>query len=416
MAGASLHLTNVSVWDGTGSPPRRNISLLVRDGRIERIAPDVSRAAGNDVRTIDGVGRWVIPGLIDLHVHITADPSQPDFMRYMATTPPAEQALVGARNARALLDAGFTTVRDMGGAGYANLSLKRAIAAGHVPGPRLITAGWFLTVPGGHGDVPLHPELQPAVPHVISGPDDARRAVREQVRRGADWIKLLITGGVMTGGTELGASLWEDDEIQAATLMARRLGRRVAAHCHGADGIVAAATAGVQTIEHCTMADSRAVEAMARSGSALVATFCAAAGVVREAKAGRLQPAVATQALAIEHSHAQAFALAREAGVLTPCGSDTGVPGTAFGQNAQELVHLHAHGLTCEEALLAATRDAAAVLEWSDRIGTLEPGKQADLLLIDADPLQTVEALADLTRIHLVVKDGEVVTDRRPDR
>ena len=197
--------------------------------------------------------------------------------------------------------------------------------------------------------------------------------------------------------------------------MARRLGKPVAAHCHGAAGIIAACEAGVSTIEHGTMGDEAAAAAMARHGAVLVPTFCAAAGVVREARAGRLPPAVAAQALAIEPRHAAAFGAAREAGVKIASGSDTGVPGTRFGENGQELSHLVSHGLTPEQALLAATRDAAAVLQWGDRLGTLETGRLADFLLVDGDPLADAAVLADPARIHLVIQGGRPAGDRRPE-
>ncbi|HEV2124954.1 MAG TPA: amidohydrolase family protein, partial [Chloroflexota bacterium] len=281
------------------------------------------------------------------------------------------------------------------------------------PGPRVAACGAFLTVPGGHGDNTLRPDIPLPGTHVITGPTEARRAVREQVKYGADWIKLLATGGVMTGGTALGAALWEDDEIQAAVAMARRLGRPVAAHCHGADGIIMASQAGVVSIEHGTMANEEAAAVMARHGTVLVPTFSAAAGVAREAKAGRLPPAITSQALAIEPMHADAFRAARDAGVKIASGSDTGVPGTTFGENARELGYLVAHGFTATEALLAATRDAATVLGWADRIGTLEVGKLADLIVVDGDPEEDVDCLSDLSRIHLVLKGGRIVADRR---
>jgi imidazolonepropionase-like amidohydrolase len=164
------------------------------------------------------------------------------------------------------------------------------------------------------------------------------------------------------------------------------------------------------------MGDSRAAEAMARHGTILVPTFCAAAGVVREARAGRLAPAIAQQALAIEPTHDAAFRAAVAAGVTIASGSDTGVPGTTFGENAQELAHLVAHGFTPAQALLAATRDAAAVLGWSDRLGALAPGKLADLILVDGDPLADISILADPTRLQVVVKGGQIAADRRPDR
>ena len=398
-------IANAVLWDGTGTEPQRGVTLRIEGERIAWVGPSGSApAAEADEVVIDAAGRWLMPGLIDLHVHLTVDPTQADFMRYIQTTPLPDQTLMGARNARLMLEAGFTTTRDLGATGYANVGLKRAIDAGWIVGPRLVTCGEFLTVPGGHGDMSFRPDLGIESPNAIRGIDDARRLVREQVKRGADWIKLLATGGVLTGGTALGASLWEDDELRAAVGMARRLGKPVAAHCHGADGIAAAAAAGVATIEHGTMADERAVEVMKRNGTVLVPTFSAAAGVVREAKAGRLPPAVAPQALAIEHSHARAFKLAREAGVKIASGSDTGVPGTTFGGNAAELAHLVSHGLTPQEALLAATRDAAEVLGWQDRIGTLEVGKLADLILVDGDPLAEIAVLQD--RVRLVAKSG----------
>ncbi|HEX2037310.1 MAG TPA: amidohydrolase family protein [Chloroflexota bacterium] len=365
---------------------------------------------------VEAAGRWLLPGLIDLHVHLTFDPQQADLQKHNLTRPIAEQALLGARHARLLLEAGFTSARDLGAFGYANLALKHAIDAGWIAGPRLVTCGWFLTVPGGHFDHPLRPELELPFPHVVSGPDAVRRAVREQVKRGADWIKVLATGGVLTGSAPLDVCLWETEELQAAVGMARRLRRPVAAHCHGAEGMMAAAEAGVTTIEHGTMGDVAAAEAMARNGTVLVPTFCAGAAVVREARAGRLSPALAEHALAIEPRHGVAFRAALAAGVKIACGTDTGVPGTAFGRNAEELGHLVAHGLSPEQALLAATRDAAAVLGWSGRLGTLVPGRLADFLLLGADPLADVTSLAEPQHLHLVVKGGQLVADRRPDR
>jgi imidazolonepropionase-like amidohydrolase len=404
-------IVDATLWDGTGAEPRRGMALRTEGERIAWIGPSAAAPKGDATEdVVDAAGRWLLPGLIDLHVHLTADPRQSDFMRYIQTTPIPEQTLMGARNARLMLEAGFTSTRDLGATGFANVALKRAIDAGWVPGPRLVTCGEFLTVPGGHGDVTFRPDLGLESPHAIRGIDDARRLVREQIKRGADWIKLLATGGVMTGGTALGASLWEDDELRAAVGMARRLGKPVAAHCHGADGMVAVAEAGVSTIEHGTMADERAVEAMKRHGTTLVPTFSAAAGVVREAKAGRLPPAVAPQALAIEHSHAKAFRLAREAGVRIASGSDTGVPGTEFGGNAGELELLVGHGLTPAEAILAATRDAAQVLGWQDRLGTLEEGKLADLILVDGDPLSEIAVLKN--KVRIVVKGGALARGR----
>ncbi len=410
-------IRNACLWDGTGAPPRRGTTLRTDGERVAWIGPDGrAPAAGPQERVIDAAGRWLLPGLIDLHVHLTLDPQQGDLQRYNATVSIPEQTLLGARHARLMLEAGFTGARDLGAVGYANVALKRAIDAGWIPGPRLVTAASPLTVTGGHFDPPFRPEVAVPSPSVVCGPVEARGAVREQVKRGADWIKLLVTGGVLTGATALGDALWEDDELRAAVGAARRLGRPVAAHCHGAAGMIAAAAAGVTTIEHGTMGDSAAGATMARHGAVLVPTFTAAAAVVREARAGRLPPAVAAQALAIEPRHDVAFRAAIDEGVKVALGTDSGVPGAPFGENATELQHLVSHGLTAEQALLAATREAAAVLGWSDVAGALTPGRRADLILLDADPLADVSAVAGQEDIHLVVKGGQAIADRCPER
>lgn len=408
---------NARLWDGTGAPPRASMTLRTVQGRVTWVGPDAQAPAPEaDEATLDAAARWLLPGLIDLHVHLTFDPQRGDLQHYNATVPLPEQALLGAHHARLMLESGFTGGRDLGAIGYTNVALKRAIDAGWISGPRVATAASVLTVAGGHFDPPFRPDLDLPSPSVVCGPHQARAAVREQVKRGADWIKLLVTGGVMTGSTALGESLWDDDELRGAIGAARRLGRPVAAHCHGAAGIVAAADAGVTTIEHGTMGDGASAAAMARSGTVLIPTFSAAAGIVREARAGRLPSAVATQALSIAPRHAAAFHEAREAGVKIALGTDTGVPGAPFGEQAQELQLLIEHGLSPEQALLAGTRDAAAVLGWSEVAGALTPGRWADYLLLDGDPLADVTVLSDLRRIHLVVKDGRVAIDRRPDR
>jgi len=405
------------LWDGTGAAPRRDMALRLEGERLSWIGPEArAPRPAEDELQLDAGGRWLLPGLLDLHVHLTLDPAAPSQPAFAATMPATTQALLGARHARALLQAGFTAARDLGGYSQANVALKRAIDAGWVEGPRLATAACPITVPGGHFDHVYAPGAGAPGIAVISGPDEAVRAVRQQVRLGADWIKLLVTGGVLSAGTPLETALWEDEELRAAVRAARRLGRPVAAHCHGAGGVIAAAEAGVSTIEHATMGDEAAAAAMAQRGVTLVPTFTAAEAVVREARAGRLAPDIASQALAIEPRHAAAFRAALDAGVRIVCGTDTGVPGTVFGENARELGHLVAHGLTAEQALLAATRDAAAVLGWSDRLGTLEVGKLADLLLVEGDPLADPHCLAEPARLQLVLKGGAIAADRRPER
>jgi imidazolonepropionase-like amidohydrolase len=407
-------IRNAHLWDGTGAPPRAGTALHVSGDRIDWIGPEGRAPAPADGEVvIDAAAHWLVPGLIDLHVHLTFDTAEGDFRRFNTTVPVPEQALLGARHARLMLEAGFTSARDCGAIGWANVALKHAIDAGWVPGPRLQTVGGLLTVTGGHFDALFRPEVDVPAASVICGPQAARQAVREQVKRGADWIKLLVTGGVMTGSTPLAASLWETDELRAAVATAGRLGRKVAAHCHGAAGMIAAAEAGVATIEHGTMGDAAAAAAMVGHGTALVPTFTAAAAVARAAESGHLPPAVAAQARLIGPSHRAAFKEAIDAGVLIACGTDTGVPGTLFGENAVELLHLVDNGLTPEQALLAATRDAAALLGWEADTGTLQSGRLADCLLLDADPLADAGVLGSGGHLRLVLKGGTVAADYR---
>ena len=410
-------IRNARLWDATGAAPRANTTLRTEGERIAWIGPAaLAPRAASEEPEVDAAGRWLLPGLIDLHVHLTFDVDAGDIRTSFAAWPVAEQALMGAKHARQLLESGFTSARDCGAIGWANVALKRAIDAGWVPGPRLQTAGGPLTVLGGHFDPVFRPEVTVPAGGVVDGPDGARQAVRREVKRGADWIKLLVTGGVLTGNTPLSRSLWDEAELQAAVAAARRLGRKVAAHCHGAEGIVAAAEAGVSTIEHGTMGDEATAAAMARNGTVLVPTFTAAASVVRWARAGTLPEAVARQALSIERTHGEAFRAALDAGVRVAFGTDTGVPGTSFAENAGELSFLVQNGMSPEAALLAATRDAAAVLGQEDAVGRLAEGMLADCLLLAADPLEDAGALGRAAGVHLVVKGGAVAADRRPER
>ena len=410
-------IRNARLWDATGAAPRPNTTLRTEGERIAWIGPD-ERAPrpDTDEPLVDAAGRWLIPGLIDLHVHLTFDVAQGDIRTSFTSWPVAEQALLGARHARQLLESGFTSARDCGAIGWANVALKRAIDAGWVAGPRLQTCGGPLTVLGGHFDPVFRPEVTVPADGVIDGPAGARRAVRQEVKRGADWIKLLVTGGVMTGNTPLGRSLWDEAELRSAVATAERLGRKVAAHCHGAEGMIAAAEVGVSTIEHGTMGDEAAASALARNGTVLVPTFTAAASVARGARAGTLPEAVARQALVIEQTHSRSFRAALEAGVRIALGTDTGVPGTSFTENAKELGYLVEQGLSAEGALLAATREAAAVLGWEERVGTLATGALADCVLVAADPLADAGALARQADVLLVVKGGVPAADRRPER
>ncbi|MFM7198941.1 MAG: amidohydrolase family protein [Chloroflexota bacterium] len=413
---ATLAIRSATLWDGTHADPRPGTTVVMRDGDVTWVGPDGAPSAPlADAQVIDADGRWLLPGLIDLHVHLTFDPRDPDFLRVATQLPVAEAALRGAHHARLMLEAGFTGVRDLGAFGDANVAIKRALDNGWVRGPRLATCGVFITVRGGHADLALRREVAIDQGIAVSGVEGVREAVRSRAHRGADWIKVLATAGVMTGGgAPMGACLWEDDELVAAVQASTRLGRKVAAHAHGADGIVAAANAGVATIEHVTMADTRAIDAMAHHGTALIPTFSAAEAVYREAQAGRLSPSSAAFAMTIGPRHRESFKLALDAGVTIGFGTDIGVPGTTFGDNAAEFQTMVAAGMAPAAALRAATSGAATILGWP-KAGIVAPGYWGDAVLVDGDPLADVGILANRARVHAVIKGGVLEVDRRPE-
>ncbi len=413
---ATLAIRSATLWDGTHADPRPGTTVVMRDGDVTWVGPDGAPSAPlADAQVIDADGRWLLPGLIDLHVHLTFDPRDPDFLRVATQLPVAEAAFRGAHHARLMLEAGFTGVRDLGAFGDANVAIKRALDNGWVRGPRLATCGVFITVRGGHADLALRREVAIDQGIAVSGVEGVREAVRSRAHRGADWIKVLATAGVMTGGgAPMGACLWEDDELVAAVQASTRLGRKVAAHAHGADGIVAAANAGVATIEHVTMADTRAIDAMTHHGTALIPTFSAAEAVYREAQAGRLSPSSAAFAMTIGPRHRESFKLALDAGVTIGFGTDIGVPGTTFGDNAAEFQTMVAAGMAPAAALRAATSGAATILGWP-KAGIVAPGYWGDAVLVDGDPFADVGILANRARVHAVIKGGVLEVDRRPE-
>ena len=312
-----------------------------------------------------------------------------------------------------MLRAGFTTVRDLGATGYANVAIAQAIEEGLCPGPRVLAAGASLTVTGGHGDSYYRPGVSVPREGMVAGPVAAREAVRQMVRMRADVIKLLVTGGVMTDGSDVGALQWTQEELQAAIEQAHRLGRRVAGHCHGAAGVVAAVRVGLDTVEHGTMLDEEAIGLMAERGTFLVPTLVAGQTIVEHGTAAGIAAHVVRKAVQVVEWHRKSVSRAREAGVRVAFGTDCGTPFNRAGRNGTELALMVACGFSPAEALRAATSVAAQALGLAEEIGTVEPGKAADLLVVAGDPLADVGLLADGSHVAWVVKAGRVV--RRPD-
>jgi len=380
-------------------------TLVIEDGRVVRIADGYVSEPGGKV--VDLKTSFVMPGLIDSHVHITSQQG-PSSRLDEVTQSSAEQAMAGARYARRTLMAGFTTVADLGADNDAIFALRKATDMGDVPGPRILAAGSSISVHGGHGDVNGFREdvmhvLRPG--SVCSGPADCRRAVREQVWKGADIIKITATGGVLSNTAAGLAQQFSDDELEAIVDAAHRMGRRVTAHAHGMDGINAFLKAGGDSIEHGTYLDKDSIALFKKNGGYLVPTLEAGDFVAKVASGPNnfLTPAQSAKALEAGPKMLDMARRAHEAGVKIAFGTDTGV--SAHGDNAYEFVLLVKAGLTPMEAIQAATVNAADHLQISKDAGALTPGHSADIVAMAGDPLTDISVLQ---KVGFVMKQGVV--------
>ncbi len=395
--------------DGTGGPPVTGVSLLIEEGRIVRIDRKIDPPSG--ARVIDLSKRWVLPGLIDAHVHLTGrEIGEGDWKNSAVRDLPQEDAIRGVRNARLTLEAGFTTVRNVGASDYSDIALRRAIHDGVVPGPRIIAAGHSLGSTGGHCDtngfIPGVAERGPA-DGIADGVDAVMEAVRAQIKRGADVIKFCATGGVLSEGDPVGVQQYTLEEMKAIVETAHMGDRRVAAHAHGTEGIKAALRAGVDSIEHGSMLDDEAIALFKQTGAWLVPTLMAQEAVERQATNGTLTDMRREKALFIAPRARASFRKAAAAGVKIALGSDAGV--YPHGTNGRELVLMVDNGMSPMDAILAATRNAAQLLGLPDQVGTLEPGKVADVVGFAGDPLADIHTV---TAPVFVMHEGRIVVEK----
>ena len=374
------------LYDGSLAPPRRNADLTIEDGRIAEI-----RDASGE---FDLEAACVTPGLVNAHAHLEAN-GEPDTMAAVLATTPTQRMLRAAENAAKALAAGVTTLRDLGASERLAIDLRDAIGAGRVPGPRISAAGNVLCMTGGHGWF---------IGRAVDGPWDARKAVREQRWYGADCIKLIATGGVLTKGAVPGIAQLSEEEMQAACLEAHHHGMRVAAHAIGTDGINNALRAGVDSIEHGHMLDDDSIALFKSRGAYLVPTLTAPTCILEHAGDGSQPDFVVRKAREVNAHMVESIKRAFEMGVKIAGGSDAGTPYNYHENYAYEVELMHRLlGMTPQAALHAATAVAAELIGLHR--GVLEPGEPADLLLLDRDAGEDVRALA---RPRAVVKAGAV--------
>lgn len=400
MAEKIVALVGASVFVGDGAFLRG--ATVVTEGDTIRQVSQGAAGIPSGARRIDVAGCTVMPGLIDCHTHICLDGSNDPFAHSRRDSY-AVRVLQAAENARRTLMAGFTTIRDMGGVDGIDLELRNAIRSGAVPGPRILASGKLICITGGHGWI---------IGREIDGADDMRKAVREQVKSGADVIKFIATGGVLTPGSDPGALQMTREELEAGIEEAHKAGRKTAAHAKGAGGILSALQAGIDSIEHGTIMTDESVALMAERGVSVNFTLSAMYGIEHRGLQGGMAKSIVDKAVGTKARRDESIEMIRRAGIAITMGTDAGTPFNVHGENARELELLVGIGYSPSQALVAATSAAARSLGLEQHIGTVAAGKLADLVVVRGNPLQDIRLLGGSDAIELVMKDGRIVLDR----
>jgi imidazolonepropionase-like amidohydrolase len=395
------------VFDSITGEMLEDHEVVIDDDRIAVVQPATTAGA----MTLPG--KTIVPGLIDVHTHLAIPLDDGQGFASLVQRSGAQDALLGVKHASETLHAGFTTVRDVGPwRAFTDVALRDAIDAGWVEGPRMMVAGAFVTCPGGGGDITgLAVDVDDVLPKelrfgVTSGVDQTRSNVRQILRYGADMIKVLATGAVLTSGTNPGAPEFTEDEIRAAVETAAENGTHVAAHAHGTEGIKRAVRAGVRSIEHGSILDTEAIELMAENGTYLAADLYDSDYIEEVGPGLGYSEEVMRKTAMTAQTQRDGFEAAVTKGVKVAFGTDAGV--YPHGDNARQFALCIKHGLSPVAAIRSATQWAAELMEWDDRVGSLSPGRYADLVVVDGDPLDDVSLLESPAA---VMKGGRWVSE-----
>lgn len=376
--------------------------IVIVDGVITRVSTGDAPAI-EDAQYIDLPGKTILPGLIDMHVHLTSDSDTHGYRRLAISDERA--TITGVVNAQTTLMAGFTTVRNVGAGSFGDVALRDAINEGDVPGPRMFVSGPPIGITGGHcsDNNLLPPEYEAVGENVADGPWAARAAVRKNRKFGVDMIKTCSTGGVLSKGTKVGAPQYTVEELTALTEEAHSHGLKVASHAHGAEGIVNALKAGVDTIEHASLINDEGIRLAKEKGAYLSMDIYVTEFILGEGEAAGILPESLEKERVVGQTQRDNFRKAHEAGVKMVLGTDAGV--YPHGDNARQLSRMVRFGMTSADALRSATANAADALGQSGNVGIIAPSASADIIAVDGNPLADISLLEGVT---FVMKAGEV--------
>jgi len=410
--GRPTALINARLIDGTGGPVGERMTVLVEGGNIAGVGPGERMELPPDCRVIDLAGKTLMPGLIDSHVHLYWN-GEPNLALHVWKESTALRSIKSVTWIQRSLQAGFTTLRSGGEKAYLDVALRDARAAGLIWGSRVVATGCSISGTGGHADLyPPWLSRSDEVPMVADGIAECIRAVRKQIKMKVEWVKFHASGGVMDPFSDPAYQEYNDKEMQAIVNEAHGRGKLVFAHAQGPGGIRAAVRAGVDSIEHGMYLEDDVIEEMLKKDIHLCPTLVALHRINQHGEAGGIPPESVAKGKVMGEAHIKSFQKAYRAGVKIVMGTDCGSPYNYHGDNAFELGLMVKHGMSEMDAIIAATRRAAENLRRADKLGTVERGKWADLIVVQGDPLADIQVLVEKSNIKLVMQEGVILRDR----
>lgn len=394
---------NCRIIDGAGGVIEKGWlliedNLIIGVGSMEKVPAHVG-TEGRDGSTEDMSGKTILPGLIDCHVHLALDGS-PDPMSKIAVMADPMATLHMVKHGEATLRAGITTVRDLGSKNHIDLQVRDAVNSGLVTGPRMLCSGQMICITGGHGW---------QMGCEADGPDAVRQAARRQIKAGVDCVKFMATGGVLTKGSRPGVPQLEFEELKAGIEEAHKVSLKTAAHSQGPEGAGNAVRAGIDSIEHGVALGEETIEEMVKQNVFLVPTFSAPVNISAKGTEAGIPKEYVEKSKRVQDEHIRSVFRARKAGVKIAMGTDAGTPFNRHGENPFELVYMTEFGFSAHEAIVSATSRAAELLGLEEKTGTIAPGKWADLLIVEGNPLEDIRVLTDPGRIVAVFKEGRQI-------